>query len=444
MRDNPYIAILLGFAVVIILGTALLSLPASTVDGRGLPLDDAFFTATSATCVTGLSTVAIGKTLTPMGQVILLVMIQVGGLGLMTLSTFFGLLLGIHPRIQNRIVIKEALNQVEEFHVKYLLRRIIVYTLGMETVGAIIFAARTGLGTDPAGNIFAAVFHSVSAFCNAGFTLYSDSLTAFRFDPVINVTVMVLVVGGGIGFWVIYGLYEGLKSRVRGDAIPPHNLQTQVVLRMTAALILIGTILFMSLEGSRSGVTGLHLFWISAFQSVTTRTAGFNTVDIASLSFPTLIWIMAWMFIGASPGSTGGGVKTTTFAVMLASLRAVLTGNEKVELRKRTLPETVVRRAHAVFLASIGWVFLTVFALSMIGVVGGASTFLPILFETISAFGTVGLSMGLTTSLTVAGKLILSMTMFAGRVGPLSLILALAQKPDRALVVYPEQQLPIG
>ena len=446
MKNNPYLSILIGFSTVIILGTVILLLPWSTVNGRGLQLVDALFMATSATCVTGLSTVSVGRELTPFGQAVVLTMVQIGGLGLMTLSTFFGLLLGIRPHLQDRLVLKEALNQVEESHAVKLIWRIIIFTTVMEIMGACLLFQRIGDGETLGTRIYLAIFHSISAFCNAGFTLFDDSFAGFRHDPLLNITVIVLVVGGGLGFWVVNDLMEHLRSRFRRGPLHPLGLHTRIVVSMTLILITSGAVMFILLEGASggNGSSGSHGFLVSIFQSVTTRTAGFNTIDIGALTLPTLIWMMIWMFIGASPGSTGGGIKTTTFVVMLASLRSVLSGRERVELRRHSLPETVVRRAHAVFLMSLIWVVSAVFLMSIAGTEHGASSFLKVLFETVSAFGTVGLSMGITGALTTAGKAILIVTMFAGRVGPLSLILAMAQRADRARVTYPDQVIPIG
>ncbi len=447
MRNiNPHLSILAGFAAVIAVGTIILLLPISTVDGKGLPFLDALFTATSATCVTGLSTLPINDTLSGFGQSILLLMVQIGGLGLMTISTFFGLLLGIQPRLQGRIVIKEALNQVDEVHTTNLISRVIFFTILMEGAGTAVLYTRMGVGHSLGQGLYLSLFHSISAFCNAGFTLFSSSLEAYRSDVVVNVAVMVLIVSGGLGFWVVQDIYENIRARLSGRASRPLSLQARVVLGMTLFLIVSGTILFLLVEGTRTGgqLNGEGLFWSALFQSVTTRTAGFSSVDIGTLSMPTLVWMTAWMFIGASPGSTGGGIKTTTFIVMLASFRSVFTGAENVEIGRNSISDHVVRRANAVFLAASTWLLVAVFAMTIAGVTKGVSTFLPVLFETISAFGTVGLSMGVTSSLTGIGKVVLILTMFAGRVGPMSLILALAQRADRPGITYPERNLSIG
>jgi trk system potassium uptake protein TrkH len=446
MKYNPYVAIPVGFASVILLGVFTLLLPWSTADGHGLPFFDALFTATSATCVTGLSTIGVGRDLTPLGQAAVLIMVQIGGLGLMTLSTFFGLLLGVRPQLRDRLVLREALNQVDESHSVNLIWRIIIFTAVMEIAGAGLLYHGFADGASFGKRLYLSLFHSISAFCNAGFTLFDDSLISFAGDPVLVLTVIILVVVGGLGFWVVNDLLEYLRSRIRRGPLHPLALHTRVVGVMTLILVLGGALMFMLVEGSSSpqGSAGSRGFLMSLFQSVTTRTAGFNTVDVGALALPTLIWMMIWMFIGASPGSTGGGIKTTTFAVMLASFRSVLSGRERVELGQFSLPETVVRRAHAVFLASLLWVVSAIFLMSIAGVQRGATSFLQVLFETISAFGTVGLSMGITGELTSVGKVILVITMFAGRIGPLTLILAMAQRTGRPQVTYPEQVIPIG
>jgi trk system potassium uptake protein TrkH len=441
LRKNPYLAVLTGFASVIAVGTVILSLPWAASDGQPIPLLDALFTATSATCVTGLSVLDIGQALSPVGQVSIAVMIQVGGLGLMTLSTFFGLLLGISPRLKDRLALREALNQVEEISVPHLIGSIVLFTFAMEFAGALLLVAGPGEEGLPT-----ALFHSISAFCNAGFTLFPHSLEGFRSSQWVNLVIMGLVVSGGLGFWVVYDLYRYLRSRIGTGAVRPLSLQSRVVLRMSGLFILVGACLFLLVEsnGSLSGAGYLERVTVALFQSVTTRTAGFNTVDVGSLAVPTVLWMMIWMFIGASPGSTGGGIKTTTFAVLVANLKGVLTGKERTEIGGCTLPETVVTRANAVFFLSVAWVLIAAFLMTLFGTTDGGDRFVAVIFETVSAFGTVGLSMGATGSLTAFGKVVIILTMFAGRVGPLSLILALAQRPAPPRVVFPEQGLPIG
>ncbi|MDF1535409.1 MAG: TrkH family potassium uptake protein [bacterium] len=441
MQKNPYLAILIGFISVIAVGTVILSLPWSAVGGQPLPLLDALFTATSATCVTGLSVLDIGRALSPLGQATIAVMMQVGGLGLMTLSTFFGLLLGVNPRLRDRLALREALNQVEEFSIPHLIGSIILFTFAMEFTGALFLMMGPGDSGLPR-----ALFHSISAFCNAGFTLFPQSLEGFRSSQWVNLVFMVLIVSGGLGFWVVYDLYRHLRSRLGRGTVRPLSLQSRVVLRMSGLFIVVGTLLFLFVESGRSlsGSGYLDKVTTALFQSVTTRTAGFNTVDIGSLALPTILWMMIWMFVGASPGSTGGGIKTTTFAVLVANLRSVLAGKERTEIGGNTLPETVVTRANAIFFLSVAWVLVATFLMVLFGTTGGGGRFAAVIFETVSAFGTVGLSMGMTDSLTAAGKVIIILTMFAGRVGPLSLILALARKPSPPKVVFPEQGLPIG
>jgi len=443
VRKNPYLVIILGFAFIIIAGAVLLFLPWATRDGQGLMPLDALFMAASGTCVTGLTVIDVGKDLTVFGRVILLVMIQIGGLGLMTVSTFFGLLLGLNSRLADRMVLRESLNQVEEFHTPHLISRIIIFTLGIEAAGALLLML--SLNTGDNGGLFSAIFHSISAFCNAGFTLFDKSLTAYSAEPIVNSTIMILIVVGGLGFWVVNDLYNHLRSRFTKGPLIPLSLQSRVVLVFSSVFIVSGAVLFLLLEGrSVSGSGSGSKFMVALFQSVTTRTAGFNTVDVGALSIPTIMWMMVWMFVGASPGSTGGGTKTTTFAVMLATLRSVLTGKERVEIHRRTVADTVVRRAYAVFFISIAWVAFAAFLMTIVGTHGEVDGALPIIFETVSAFGTVGLSMGVTSSLTAYGKVILVITMFAGRIGPLSLILALARRATSPEVAYPEQPIAIG
>jgi trk system potassium uptake protein TrkH len=254
----------------------------------------------------------------------------------------------------------------------------------------------------------------------------------------------VLIISGGLGFWVVYDLYHHLRSRAGKGAVRPLSLQSRVVLRVSGLFLIVGTFLFLAIEPAAEGSGYMERVTTAFFHSVTTRTAGFNTVDMGSLALPTVLWIMVWMFVGASPGSTGGGIKTTTFAVLFANLKCVLAGKEKTEIGGRTLPETVVSRANAIFFLSIGWVLVAAFLMVLVGTTGYANGFAELIFETVSAFGTVGLSMGATSSLTAAGKVIIILTMLAGRIGPLSLVLALARRETPPKVAFPEQGLPIG
>lgn len=439
MRRNPYLVILIGFASVIAVGTSVLSLPWAASDGHSLSALDALFTATSATCVTGLSVLDISSSFSPLGQFSIAVMMQVGGLGLMTLSTFFGLLLGISPRLRERLALREALNQVEEISIPHLIGSMILFTFAMEFAGALLLVA------GPWDHGFTkALFHSISAFCNAGFTLFPDSLVGFRSSGWINMVISTLIVFGGLGFWVVYDLYRHLRSRMGKGAVQALSLQSRVVIRVSGLFIVVGTCLFMVVEPGPAGSGYMERLVTALFQSVTTRTAGFNTADMGSLALPTVLWMMIWMFVGASPGSTGGGIKTTTFAVLFSNLKAVLTGKERTEIGGSTLPEAVVTRANAIFFLSVGWVLVATFLMVLAGTTGYGDRFTEVLFETVSAFGTVGLSLGATGSLTGVGKVIIILTMLAGRIGPLSLVLALARREAPPRVVYPEQGLPIG
>ncbi|AXJ00621.1 potassium uptake protein, TrkH family [Cyclonatronum proteinivorum] len=434
--------VLFSFLSVIVAGTLFLMLPAATVDGEGLGFVDALFMSTSAVCVTGLIVVDTATHLTRFGQGIILVLIQLGGIGVVTFTTFLTMSITGSIGLAERKILKETISGEEVNTVAKTMKRIVLLTFSVEFVGLVsYYLSWTELFPDRGERFWFALFHTVSAFCNAGFSVFSESLA----DSVnatslpINLTTMVLIIIGGLGFTTVW---ESI-SRMRGKSERKQfSIHSQIVFRMTAFLIVAGALLVLLLEWN--GVLQEYSFGdkllLSVFQSVTSRTAGFNTLDTGALSAGATLIVIILMAIGASPSSTAGGLKTTTVYVLYKSMLANVTGADRVEIANRTVPNAVVLRAiTAVFLAfgfmTIGLVLLTIVE---------DFPFLDILFEQVSAFMTVGLSRGITDSLSDAGKTIIIFSMFAGRVGMLTVAVAFAARAGRRNYKYPEEAVMVA
>ncbi|WP_342437103.1 TrkH family potassium uptake protein [Paenibacillus sp. FSL L8-0436] len=439
LKLSPPQILVLGFAAVILIGTLLLMLPISSASGHSLSFLDALFTATSATCVTGLVVVDTGTYFSVFGQITILVLIQIGGLGFMTMATLFALLLKRKISLRDRLILQEAMNQSSMEGIVRLIRKVLLYSLAIEASCAALLALRWAVDMPFGRALYYGIFHAVSMFNNAGFDIFGGyrSLTGYVNDPTVNIVVMFLIVSGGIGFIVMSDLMDYRKSRRL-------LLHTKVVLSMTAALILIGTVVIFVFEFTNSRTLGpLNLggkLWASFFQSVTPRTAGANTVDIAGLRQASQFFIVILMFIGASPGSTGGGIKTTTFTLMIGAVVSMLRGREDIVLFRYRVAQERVFKALTITLLAL----LLIVSVSMVLSTTEGRPFLMILFETTSAFATVGLSMGLTPELTEVGKILICLTMFAGRLGLLTLAYALGPKQGKALYKYPEGKMIIG
>ncbi|RMF85981.1 MAG: Trk family potassium uptake protein [Nitrospinota bacterium] len=438
---KPTQLIAVSFFLTICLGTLLLMLPVATTSGQSPSFIDALFTATSAVCVTGLVVVDTPTYFSRFGQIVILLLIQIGGLGIMTFSTSLALLLGKRIGIREKAVMQDYLNEMNVEQLKVLVIAIIKMTLFFEALGTLLLSLRWYESEHRWGPaLYRALFHAVSAFNNAGFALYSDSLIRFRTDPVLVLTIALLIIFGGLGFTVIFDLKN---ARFRQKAqIPRLSLHTKLVLSTTGLLLLAGTLSFFLAEYQRA-LQGLSLgdkLLSAFFHAVTPRTAGFNTLPVATLTNFSLFTTIILMFIGASPGSTGGGVKTSSFALLILTVRAMIQGREEVEAFRRTIPLTVIHRALVVITLSFGIVNLfTSFLL-----LTEEAPFLPIFFEVVSAFGTVGLSMGLTPQLSLPGKAAITLLMFIGRIGPLTLALAIGAKEKRPRYSYPSERVMVG
>ncbi|UCF79659.1 MAG: hypothetical protein JSW03_05310 [Candidatus Eiseniibacteriota bacterium] len=444
---HPNCIVIGSFLCLILLGTALLLLPGASSGSRMSPVD-ALFTSTSAVCVTGLTVIDTGTDLSRFGQVLTIILIQMGGLGIATFSTFFVYVLGRRISLRGRGMVEASLTQFPVKNMGQLLVRILGLTLVIEGVGAVLlyFCFSGSAGTPSAA--FSAAYHSVSAFCNAGFSLYSTSLEDFRGNLGVNAIIMALVVLGGIGFVVIVELMEPLFSRQkpRGRL----SLHSKMVLSFTGGLLLAGAFAFLLLEANHS-MAGLPYGWklvASLFQAVTPRTAGFSTVSMGSCSDATLFLLIMLMFIGASPGSCGGGIKTTSFGVMVGLAVAKLKSSGDVNYFSRRVPDEIVSRAISVALFSLVVVagMLMVLSVTEADLQGPGSVrgFLALAFETVSAFGTVGLSTGITPCMSVAGKLLLTILMVVGRLGPLTIAIALAAREAKPRFRYAEEDVMIG
>jgi trk system potassium uptake protein len=437
--DPPKILVL-GFSFIILIGAFLLTLPAATVDGKGLPWLDALFTATSATCVTGLVVVDTGTTFTLFGQLVILALIQIGGLGFMTFATLFALILGKRISLKERLLIKESLNNLSIDGVVRLVKRILIFTAVIELIGGILLAIRFSFDMPLPKAIYFGFFHAISNFNNAGFDIMGDfrSLTGYVDDPLVTLVVCTLITLGGIGFIVMNEVYEYRQTR-------RFSLHTKIVFVMSSILVVFGTILIFILEyhnpKTLQPLSPLGKFLASLYQAVTPRTAGSNTLNIPDLTQPTLFLIIFLMFIGASPGSTGGGIKTTTFATLLGAVWSNIKGKDDVIFfRNRILYDTIYKA----LTVTVSGLFVVMMITMLLTITEPNKDFLMILFEATSAFATVGLSMGLTPELSPVGKILIILTMFAGRVGPLTIAYAVAlhRKPDP--FKFPKGRIMIG
>jgi trk system potassium uptake protein TrkH len=448
-RLDPSWLLILGYATAIAAGGAILTLP---ISGREpVRLLDALFTATSAVCVTGLAVLDTGSSYSLFGQTVVLLLIQAGGLGIMTLSTAFVLLLGRRISLSSRDALQGSFSSGFVGTVAALLKRVVLWTVVIEAIGALLLFLGEIRRLPFGAALWSAIFHAVSAFCNAGFSLRASSFIDDRGSPLIVLPLAGLIVLGGLGFTVLTELGAQQRRRWRGQAAAPFSLHSKLALSMTGLLLLLGTVGFAVLE-HRNALRGAPLLdqvLTSLFAAVTPRTAGFNTVDYGQLTNATLYMTILLMMIGGSPGSTAGGIKTTTFGVILALARARYRGEAGVRLFNRGVPDEAV--AKAIALVTLGFSIVTIFivALTMteLGSLPYPATrgrFLELFFESVSAFGTVGLSMGATGRLSDAGKILIMLLMFIGRLGPLTISVAIAQREKRAEVRYAEEQLMIG
>lgn len=434
---SPTQVLVIGYLVVITIGTLLLSLPFATVKGADTTLMDALFTATSATAVTGLIVVNTASHWTFFGKIVIMLLIQIGGFGFMTTSTLVMLVLRKKISLKERLIIQEELNTENLTGIIRLVRYVVFLTLGLEALGAILLFLRFLPIMPPGQAVFFSIFHAVSAFNNAGFDLFGNSLEGFTTDWYIVLVITGLFIIGGIGFTVIAEIYSCRRFK-------HFSLHTKVVLTISLLLIVLGTLVIFGLEYNNPETLGdLNLSGKIAaayFQGVTPRTAGFNTIPIGKMTKASQFFIIILMFIGASSGSTGGGVKTTTVGTLLLVVWALIKKRDDVVVFQRRLSYMTIFKALSVVMISI----LIIFTVTMVLAVTEKFAFLDIFFETVSAFGTVGLSTGITGKLSSIGQLFIIVTMFIGRVGPMTLAIAIGEQRQKTFIRFPEEKLMIG
>lgn len=441
---SPPLTVVLSFLIVVLLGTLLLSLPNATASRERAPFLTALFTATSATTVTGLVVVDTGGYFSLFGQIIILALIQVGGLGMMTLVSFFAVIAGRGMGLKERAVVGDILDQPFMGRVRRLIIIIILTTAAIELTGTgLLYIILRGDPLLRGEAFYFSLFHVIAAFCNAGFSLFQDNLVRYRDSYGFNFVIISMIVLGGLGFQVLQNIFNAVRYRLNNKARRERlSLHSKLVLTTTAFLLALGTFIFFLLLG-RVGTDELNAAqrgMAAFFQSVTTRTAGFNTIDIGAVGAPFLFVALVLMFIGASPGSTGGGIKTSTAAVLFTAMVSIFSSREKACAFKRTIPDELIKKALAVLVTSFGLTALITFMLTLFE----KYSFMDLLFEVTSAMGTVGLSRGITADLTPEGKILIVIAMFVGRIGPLTLFLALSYREKKAVFEYPEERVIIG
>lgn len=419
---NPPQVLALGFLSLILIGSILLNLPIASSSGSSIGYVNSLFTSASAVCVTGLTVLNTARDFTPFGQVIIITLIQFGGLGIMTLATVGYIIMGKKISFKERLMIKEQLNTESIQGIVKLTKKVIGYTFFLEMMGSLLLALRFVPMFGFEKGLAFSIFHSISAYCNAGFDIFGDSLIIFQNDYYVLLILSLLIILGGLGFTV----YADLLAK---DKLRKLTLHSKVVLIMTGSLLIIGTLSFLLFESSNPGTLGSMNFPSrlanSFFQSVSPRTAGFYSVDMSKIRETTIFSTIMLMFIGGSPGSTAGGIKTTTFACLLLTTISVVKGEEDVNCLNRRLPFETIKRAVSIFLIGLAIVFSTAIILT---ITDSSLKFINLLFESTSAFGTVGLTTGITDKLSTLGRLVITLTMYIGRVGPLTMAYAFARR----------------
>jgi trk system potassium uptake protein TrkH len=436
---NPPVTFLVSFAVTILSGSALLMLPSATTAHKVTHFIDALFTATSATCVTGLTVVDTGTYYSLFGQLVILALIQIGGLGIMTISTAFAILLGQKLTLKVENVMQNVMGESKSFDMITLVKNVILLTIIIEAIGAVVLFTKFVHLHTPAKALYFSIFHSVSAFCNAGFGLYTNNLMSFAFDFRVNMAITLLIILGGLGFPVIVDIYNHLLKKSNRYSL---TLHTKIVISTTIFLLLFGVAAFFISEFNHTmkGFSFYQRLICSWFQSVTCRTAGFNTIDESQISHASALVSIILMFIGASPGSTGGGVKTSTFAVLILSIVMLIRGHSDLNVFKRKIGSSSILESTSLIILSMLCISFIVFAILIID----SFTLEQTMFEAVSAFGTVGLSMGITSQLSSISKFLIVLLMYIGRVGPLTVLFALSQRKKPPHYTLAEEKITIG
>lgn len=442
---KPAWLMICSFLIVICSGAVVLVQPFACTPGKSVSLLNALFTSTSAVCITGLTVYDTATHFSRAGQIVILLLIQLGGLGIMTFSVFLVVMLGRKVDIKHRIVMQDVLNREELTGAVRTIRFIVMMTLFVELAGAIILAVQWYPEFGSIGETaYHAIFHSVSAFCNAGFSTFSDNLNSFSTDYMTNIVIMALIIAGSLGFMAVLDIAGAVNTRMKKSRLRPRlRIQTVIVLVMTLLLTVFGALGILALENTiYKSSNGIDTITTALFQSVTTRSAGFTTCDIAVMSPATLFLMIILMFIGGAPGSTAGGIKMTTFAVLWRTMISGLHQSEhrNVEILKRTIPSETIQKAITLMLFYI--ILLSVFTMAMLITENQAP--ISIVFEVVSAGATVGLSTGITPELTSAGRIFIMLLMFAGRLGLLTIGYALVMHRYKAEYTYAEERVMIG
>lgn len=442
LKLNGVQTLALGFLILIFIGGTILSLPIASADGNFTNYLDSVFTATSAVCVTGLVTVDTGTHWNTFGKVIVILLIQVGGLGFMCLSTFLAVILGKKITLKERLLVQESMNAFDIQGLVKMVTYVIKFTFSVELIGAIILSTQLIPEFGVVRGILYSLFHSISAFCNAGFDLFGhfESLTNHNTNSVILITIATLIILGGLGFTVISELYKYPSQKIKRL-----SLHSKVVLSVTAVLIIGGTLGMLLLEYNNPetlGVMGLKDKLLNAyFAAVTPRTAGFNSISTDVMTGASKFLTIILMFIGGSPGSTAGGIKTATFGIIVLTVVSVIKGREDTEVFGRHLSKETVYKAFALLIIAMS---LVTFVTMILTITESKEKFIDLLYEATSAFGTVGITTGVTQRLSTIGKILIAITMYLGRVGPLTVALALTTRKRGKGFKYPEGKILIG
>jgi trk system potassium uptake protein len=450
---NPAQLFIISFIGIIVAGTALLMLPNSTYNG--ILLVDALFTSTSAVCVTGLSVVDVGKFFTPLGQTVIMLLIQAGGIGIMTFTSYFGYFFKGGASYQNRLMIQDMTNSERIADVFSTLKMILLITFLIEFTGALIIYSSLDKTIMPGvgHRIFFSIFHAVSAFCNAGFSTLTNNFyePGFRFNYLLHLTIAGLIIIGGIGFPIIFNALSYLKhlflnhTFIRKSSHSPWviGINARIVLITTSFLLIIGTSLIYILEYNNTLAehNGIGKLVTAFFGATTPRTAGFSSIDTSALNFSTILVVFVLMWIGASPGSTGGGIKTSTFAIAILNFLSIARGKDRIEVFKREISPISTRRAFATLSLSLVVIGISVFCLAIFE---SGKDLMPLAFESVSAFGTVGLSLGITSGLSDPGKIVIVLTMFIGRVSMLTILVSFMRRIVNLKYKYPTEEVLIN
>jgi len=439
---TPVQILVTGFAIIVLVSAVLLSMPFSSAKHEFQSFTDCLFMASSAISTTGLVVADIGKDYTLFGQLVMLVVIQVGGLGYMCFLPLVVVgLLGGRMSISTRMLLRESMARPTWLDMVKFTRVILVSTLVIESIGAAILAWHWSSTMPRGAAIHAGIYHSITAFCTAGMSIWTDNMMRIGTQLVPNLTLIVLELAGGIGFFVLYDIARQSKKLVRG--IHPRQLTThsKLALTVTGIVVGIGTIVVLLTEWPHSTMSAGGMIVAAAFQAVSaSTTTGFNSVNIAAMSAPAIFMLTVLMFIGASPNSTGGGIKTTTLGVMVSGLWSVLKGREDITMFRRRIPHRVLHSAFSLTLAAGLWVTIVIGIMLLIE----RATFEQVVFEVVSAFGNVGLSLGITSQLSTLSRLLITITMFFGRVGPLAIGFSLIGRSDTPLHRYPDEEIYVG